>query len=89
LKDDKGQILREYYLGFSNSQYYNSNDFTLTDKITNQPISGNWHFSYNAPGAMPATDLYITVPDMWFYFTSSGRSRDGMISQEITLKFTR
>ena len=88
IKDSKGNILREYYVGMRD-RYYNPSDFTLIDKITNQSIAGNWHFHQLANGSMPANDLDITVPDIYFNIESSERSFDRLICQSITLHLTR
>jgi hypothetical protein len=88
LQNDVGKILREYYIGFMDS-FYDPNDFMLTDKQTGEQIPGTWHFSQNGNGAMPANDLIITVPQIYFSIEGSGRTYDRFISQECILTFTR
>lgn len=88
IKNDRDQIIGEYYVSFGNT-YYNPGDFTLEDKQTGQFIAGNFHITFNANGAMPASDLWITVPEIEFNISGAERSMDRFITQEITLLLTR
>ena len=88
LKDNMGKILKSYNIWYKDS-YYNPNDFSMTDKLTGESIPGNWHLSRNGNGAMPASDLYIDVPEIWFDIMSSNRTYVRAINQKITLRLTR
>lgn len=88
LKDDVGRLLKSYNIWYRDS-YYNPNDFFLTDEITGESIPGNWHASRNGNGSMPANDLYIDVPEVWFDILGSNRTYVRAVNQKITLRFTR
>ena len=88
LKDNVGRILKSYNVWFRDS-YYNPNDFFITDKTTDETIPGNWHVSRNGNGAMPANDLYIDVPEVWFDINGANRTFVRAVNQKLTLRFTR
>ena len=88
LKDNMGKILKSYNIWYKDS-YYNPNDFSMTDKLTGESIPGNWHLSRNGNGAMPASDLYIDVPEIWFDIMGSNRTYVRAVNQKLTLRLTR
>lgn len=88
IKNDMDQIIGEYFISFGDT-YYNPGDFKLTDQYSGQSIAGNFHLSFNANGANPASDLWITVPEIEFNLGGAERSVDRFITQEITLLLTR
>ena len=88
LKDNMGKILKSYNIWYKDS-YYNPNDFSMTDKLTGESIPGNWHLSRNGNGAMPASDLYIDVPEIWFDIQGSNRTYVRAVNQKLTLRLTR
>lgn len=89
LKNNNGELLNQYYVGFINS-YYNPNYFKLTEKTTNMPIGGIWTFEPKyGNGSFPSSVLYITVPEIEFSIDGPERSYDRMISQNITLLLMR
>lgn len=88
LKDNFGNKLKTYNIWYKSS-YYNPNDFFITDEMTGETIPGNWHASRNGNGSMPANDLYIDVPEVWFDIMSSNRTYVRAVNQKITLRFTR
>lgn len=88
LKNSSGNILKSYHVWFGDP-YYNPNDFKITDILTGESIPGNWHLSQNGNGAMPANDLYVDVPEIWFDINGSQRSYVRAINQKLTVRFTR
>ena len=88
LKNDVGQILREYKVWFRDT-YYNPNDFYLEDKHTGETIPGNWHFSQNGKGSNRANDMVLTVPEIWFDINGSDRSYQRAVNQSIILNLVR
>ena len=88
LKNGNDQIIAEYNVWFG-SEFYNPNDFFLTDKNSGQRIAGKFHTSFYASGSMPANDLWITVPEIEFNLSGSERSMERFITQRITLLLTK
>ena len=88
LRTNMGKTLKSYNIWYRDS-YYNPNDFFMTDNVTGETIPGNWHVSRNGNGSMPANELYIDVPEIWFDIMSSNRTYVRAINQKITLRLTR
>lgn len=91
LQNNMGKILYNYRYGSHGSYVYNPNDFDLYDKVTDGEIPGIWHITpLDATfGSMPASDISITVPTIYFNLESSGRTFDRFVLQGITLILTR
>ena len=61
IRNDKGIVLGEYYIGYILYQYYPSDSFTLTNKNTGEYMD-LWRFIQSGVGSAPANDLTIIPP---------------------------
>lgn len=81
-------FLKKYRIHYGDLNY-NPNDFSLVDFDSGEYVPGNWHMSQNGIGVNRSNDLTITVPDIWFDITGSGRSYKRAVNQSIILNFVR
>lgn len=86
IKDNAGQRLGWYYVGYINGNY-----LQLVDKETMTHIGGVYimNFPTYPYGVSPSTMIYITVPELNFNLDGPERSFNRLINQNITLTLVR
>lgn len=86
IKNEKGQRIGWYYVGYINGNY-----IQLVDKETMSHIGGV--YIINLPtypyGTSQSTMMYVTTPELNFNLDGPERSFNRLVNQNITLTFVR